>query len=333
MESHAFLTAKIKDLAARASRLAHVDHASVGIRPQDMPYAPSTAHFQAANRRLAKIDNDVRHQLKRLREKGDQAPLQVLLHQIALVEREIDRARRTFGLFFEVFSQRGSSFAPALAAHDAIAVSCYDAVRESSPGLLRGALLKPVSYMEHGFSPATMRRGVVLNRLLGEPNPFPLIRIPWDRESPWQAVFLHEVAHNLQADLGLWQENRRAVMQRALRSASEPILARLYGRWHKEIFADLAANLLGGPAAAWGMAAFLAHPATRVLSFQPRSAHPTTFLRVFLLAEMLQRMGFEGEAHRLRRVWQTLYGAQAPGRIPPWLVGSANRLIPHALHH
>ena len=70
-----------------------------------------------------------------------------------------------------------------------------------------GPLLKPVCYMEHGYSPATMRRGVALARLLGEPNPFPLIRIPWDRDQPWQAVFLHEVAHNVQSDLGIWQEN------------------------------------------------------------------------------------------------------------------------------
>jgi hypothetical protein len=69
-------------------------------------------------------------------------------------------------------------------------------------------MLKPLTYMEHGYSPATTRRGIALSRLLGEANPFPLIRIPWDRDNPWQAVFLHEVAHNLQADLGLWQENR-----------------------------------------------------------------------------------------------------------------------------
>jgi len=328
MPTHSFLQAKIMDLAARASRLAHIAPAWGGLRPQDMPFAPSAAHFRAANDRLAKIDGAVRRHLGALRRMGAQSPRQQVLHQIALVEREIDRSRRAFGLFFEVFSQRGSSFAPALAAHDAIAVSCYDSVRLSSPDLFRGPLLKPVSYMEHGFSPATMRRGVVLNRLLGEPNPFPLIRIPWDRESPWQAVFLHEVAHNLQADLGIWQENRRAVVQRALGSVGQPLLARIYGRWHKEIFADLAAILLGGPSAAWGMASFLAHPATRVLSFRPASAHPTAYLRVFLLAEMLQRMGFGGEATRLRRVWSDLYGSQAPGRIPPWLVGSAAGLIP-----
>ncbi len=39
-------------------------------------------------------------------------PPQRVLIDIALVEREVDRARRAFGMFFEVFSQRGSTYAP-----------------------------------------------------------------------------------------------------------------------------------------------------------------------------------------------------------------------------
>lgn len=35
-----------------------------------------------------------------------------VLIDIALVEREFDRAGRAFGLFFEIFSQRGTTFAP-----------------------------------------------------------------------------------------------------------------------------------------------------------------------------------------------------------------------------
>jgi hypothetical protein len=50
-----------------------------------------------------------------------------VLIDIALVEREIDRARRAFGLFFEIFSHRGTTFAPTLAAHDIIARDCASA--------------------------------------------------------------------------------------------------------------------------------------------------------------------------------------------------------------
>ena len=74
-----------------------------------------------------------------------------------------------------------------------------------------------------------------------------MIRIPWDRDNPWQAVFLHEVAHNLQADLGLWHENRISLQRRMTSEGQAPQAVSTYGRWHKEIFADLAALLLGGP--------------------------------------------------------------------------------------
>lgn len=328
MDARTFLKHKIITLAARAGRLAKVTPDMVGIRPQDLPYAPSQGHFAAANRRLLKIDREVVKRLHRVQQQWQSAPLDQVLMDIALVERELDRARRAFGLFFEMFGQRGSVFAPALDAYDVIAADCYTAIRQAAPRLFRGPMLKPLCYMEHGYSPATMRRGVVLSRLLGEPNPFPIIRIPWDRDNPWQAVFLHEVAHNLQADLGIWQENRQAVLTRVLKDTADAALTQTYGRWHKEIFADLAALLLGGTAAAWGMANFLANPATKALTYRPGGAHPTAYLRVFILAEMLRRMGFDRQAQQLRRVWQQLYHGANPRRLPTRLRQSADQLIP-----
>ena len=331
MDVRRFLQAKITGLSARLSRLARVDNAFVGLRPQDMPYAPSGEHFRAANARLARVEQRIRTRFAQLeKDRGRSAPQRVLI-DIALVERELDRARRLFGMFYEVFAQRGTAFGPSLAAHDAIAEDCYRAVREAAPRTFDGPLLKPVCYMEHGYSPATMRRGVALSRLLGEANPFPLIRIPWDRDQPWQSVFLHEVAHNLQADLGIWQENRQAVVRRVMGRAHDPMLASVYGRWHKEIFADLAAILLGCPAAAWGMADFLAHPQPRTMTFRPGGAHPTAYLRVYMLAEMMRRIGFAAEATRLLRVWQGLYRAQSGHRIPANLMTSAPRLIPEVV--
>src|SRR5262249_13721097 len=150
----------------------------------------------------------------------------------AAVERSVDRARRAFALFFDVFSQRGSSFAPALAACDAIAADCFWVVRESAPYLLPRPMLKPVTYLESSFSPATFRRGVLLRRLLGERNPFPLVRVPFERiESPWgMGVILHEIGHNLQADLGVWQETQRAVQRRVLQTTRHPWITRIWAR-------------------------------------------------------------------------------------------------------
>lgn len=324
----AVLRQKMATLGARARRLGRLTPEQVGIRPQDRPYAPSAAHFQAAKARLGSIDRQIAARLAFLHRHWDRGTPQQALLYMALVEREIDRARRAFGMFFEVFSQRGSAFAPALAAHDAIAADCYAAVHQAAPLVFRGPLLKPLTYMEHGYSPATTRRGIALSRLLGEPNPFPLIRIPWDRDNPWQAVFLHEVAHNLHADLGLWDENQGAVTRRFERTATDPQVAVIYRRWHKEIFADLAALLLGGPAAAWGMLDFLAHPAPKTMTYKPGGAHPTGYLRGLILAEMLARMGFPRESARLARVWTGLYRLGQGHRMPGALLSSAPLAVP-----
>jgi hypothetical protein len=335
-ELHSFLDAKIRSLAARARRLARLEPRSVGIRPQDLPYAPTPQHFEAANRRLAAIDGHVRTQLTTLA-RGLRQPnvdADELLRKAALVEREVDRARRAYGLFFDVFIQRGTTFAPALAACDAIATDCFQVVRQTAPGLIRGPLLKPVTYLEHSFSPATFRRGVMLRRLLGEQNPFPLVRVPYERiESPWgMGVVLHEIGHNLQADLGVWQETQQSLQRRVWQVSRNAWLTRIWTRWHKEIFADLIAILLGGPASARSMKDFLAYPASRVLTFRPLSVHPTPYLRMFIQAEMLRRMGFASDARRIQRIWGTLYSRHVPrGRVPPQLIATATRVIPHVV--
>jgi hypothetical protein len=322
-----FLGTKVTALVARSGRLSQLTPSRVGLRPQDKPYAPTGAHFRAANHRLRKIRAAIDRRRGLMEQSWRGARPQHALVYMAMLEREVDRARRTFGLFFEIFSQRGSDFAPALAAHDVIAADCYTAIREADPFVLDRPLLKPVCYMEHGASPSTNRRGVQLNRLLGESNPFPVIRIPWDRDNPWQAVFLHEVAHNLQADLGIWNENRDAVAKR-LAGMSNPLATTVYRRWHKEIFADLAALLLGGTAAAWGMLEFLAHPDSRALTYRPGGAHPTGYFRGLLLAEMLRRMGFATEGARVRKVWTGLYNPARGHRLPGHLLNTAGTIIP-----
>jgi hypothetical protein len=327
-DARRFLGLKARGLESRTRMLRRLTPSTIGLRSGDMPFAPSTAHFRSANRRLADIDRSVRVRLAQLRNIGPEASSEDHLLALGMVERELDRARRAFGLFFEVFAQRGTVFARALAAHDAIARDCYDAVRRAAPRLFPGPLLAPVTYMEHGYSPATMRRGVTLARLLGERNPFPLTRIPYDRDQPWQAVFLHEVAHNLQADLGLWVENRNAVIHRLAESGASDLASSIFGRWHKEIFADLAALLLGGPAVAWGMAVFLAHSADKVMTYRPGGPHPTGYLRVNLLANMLHRMGFAEDGARLGAVWNELYDTRRGHRIPRALLREAPRVLP-----
>ncbi|WP_143526210.1 hypothetical protein [Roseivivax lentus] len=325
--AHRFLDVKSDALLNRSARLSSLSPARAGLRRVDKPFSPAAAYFHAANRRLAAIDKAVARRIKAL-QAGSKSDLRCRLLQLALVEREVDRARRAFGLFFEVFAQRGTAFAPSLAAHDAIARDCYRAVLHDEAGILQLPILMPITYMEHGYSPATMRRGVTLKRLLGEKNPFPLIRVPWDRDRPWQATFLHEVAHNLQADLGVWDETKQAVIRRLGGTGLSPRLQTIWARWHKEIFADLVAILLGGPTAAYGLAEFLAHPPAKVTIFKDGAVHPVGYIRVLILAEMLRRMGFLGDAARLDKIWRKLYSAKAASRLPDDLHASTRKIVP-----
>lgn len=327
-----FLAAKVRALTARSRRLAHLGPSAVGIRPQDAPFAPSPNHFRLVNRRLKQLDGEVAAAVGSLRQVSDDpttAPEHVLA-TCAVVERQIDRSRRAYGLYYDVFSQRGTRFARPLAACDAIAADCYAVVREALPGVLPADAVEPLTYLEHSQSPATFRRGVMLKRLLGEANPFPLLRVPYDRvESPWgMGVLLHEIGHNLQSDLGIWEPTRLAVLRRVLEATRDPWLARVWARWHKEIFADLAGLLLGGPQAAWAMKDFLAYPAPRVLSFRALGVHPVPYIRAFIMAEMLRRMDLPEEATRIEAVWRRLYDPYVPGRVPPPLLDTAAAIIP-----
>lgn len=326
-----FLAAKVRALSARSRRLVALTPSNVGLRAKDRPFARLETHFTAANQRLAAINRDVRKRLTFLRRHGQGTAPQRLLIAAALVEKEVDRARRAFDLFFDLFSQRGTAFAPVLAAHDAIAADCYGAVRQAAPNILKAGLIQPLTYLEQGYSPATMRRGIALQRLLGEPNPFPIIRIPWDRDNPWQAVFLHEVGHVLHQDMGLWRENRTAVTRRVLGCCSDPHVASVYRRWHKEIFADAASVLLGGPASAWGGMTFLAHPAPKTMTYRPGGVHPTGYFRGFILSELLRQMGFPEIARRARSVWAGLYRPERGHRIPARLMAGAHRIIPQVV--
>jgi hypothetical protein len=322
-----FLRLKAASLRARARQIIRLTPQTVGLRPRDLPYAPSAAHFRAAHKQLAAIERTIHRRLA-IADRQAVPTYEDRLLSMAMIEREIDRARRAFGLFFEIFAQRGTVYAPALAAHDVIGIDCYHAVMQGLPGVFQGPLLAPVTYMEHGYSPATVRRGISLTRLLGDSLPFPIIRIPWDRDKPWQPVFLHEVSHNLQADLRIWEDVRHDVVRRLTEGQFQPAAIATFARWHKEIFADLAALLLGGPAAAFGMAEFMAHPSDKVMTYRPGGAHPTGYFRLLIQVEMLRRMGFQRDGDTLNEVWRTLYDPSRGARIPAWLTKAAPRAIP-----
>lgn len=216
---------------------------------------------------------------------------------------------KVWQFYRDIFEQRTTRFAPRLLACDRIALDCYQYVWV---GLGRARPIPspaPFAYMESGSGPATFRREVRLARLGRLPNPFPLVKLPYHRlVAPWTlGAVPHEVGHNLQADLGLWQAIPRRFAELLRRDDLPPAVVRTWVRWHKEIFADLIGVLLIGPAFVHSLMDVVGKSPAAVVSFSPAAVHPVPFLRTLLALELLARTGFQPEAAALRQAWLSLY--------------------------
>ncbi len=186
--------------------------------------------------------------------------------------------------------------------------------------------------METGFTPATFRRGVPLTRLGRRANPFPVVQLPYHRlVNPWTlGAIQHEVSHNLQNDLGLWQEVPRRIQHRLRQAGMGPMVSSTWTRWHKEIWADLCGLLLGGPAIVASLLDVLARTPATTQRFNPAGVHPTPYLRTFINLELMRRMGFPAEADAFRRLWVRLYPSPHRSNIPKSMLETfplANRLV------
>ena len=144
---------------------------------------------------------------------------------------------------------------------------------------------------------------------------------------------LHEVSHNLQSDLGLNKAVPVALGRRLLEEDCPPAVVQTWVRWNREIFADLSALLLGGPAVVGSLLDVVGRSPRAVVAYNPRGPHPTPWFRVYLSTELLRRMGFAEEAERYEALWSKIYpdpragtlpqgpgGLRSPGPIPPsWM--------------
>jgi hypothetical protein len=226
--------------------------------------------------------------------------------------------------YFDIFNQRQSRFAPLLLACDRIALDCYQVVYT---GLGRARSIpspRPFAYMQPEQAPATYRRGVRISRLGRRQNPFPLIKLPYHRlMNPWTlGAVPHEVSHNLQADLGLWTPMPRAIYARLRRHGVPAGTARVWARWHKEMFADVLGCLLIGPTFVLSLMDVVGHPVVQAGLFNPVGVHPTPYLRVLINLEVIRRIGFEEEAAAYSAAWRSLYPPTIRRLIPAGLLSS-----------
>jgi hypothetical protein len=296
------------------------------------PTAPSEGHIEAVNRLIDKfrtrlIENarwvDAAAQTARQEPTSDR--LRLLLERKQKVSDQVLYLEGIWDFYFDMFVQRLSAFGERLRAIDRIAVGCYEKVYVGL-GIARPMpSLLPFSYADSGFSPYTIRRDVPMQKLRHNPNLFPLIVIPQHRlDNVWAlSSVLHEVSHNLQADLGLWEVIPVQLYQRLTTEGNiPPAVAQIWAHWHKEMMADMFALVLGGPAAIESLMDVVARSPASTVQFSPMSAHPTPYLRVLINLILLKRLGFEKMASDLARIWRRLYPSMTVSDIPPSFMNS-----------
>jgi hypothetical protein len=290
------------------------------------PAAPSESHIDAVNRFL----DSLRAQLiesARWVEAAAQAArrepigprLQVLLERKQKVGGRVLYVEGIWDFYFDLFVQRLSSFGERLRAVDRIGANCYEDIYVGLGTAQPTPALLPFSYANSGFGPATYRRGVPMKRLRFQPNLFPLITIPQHRlDNVWAlSSVLHEVSHNLQADLGLWDVMPGLIHRRLTTEGNLPDeIGQVWARWHKEMMADMFALLLGGPAAVESLMDVVGRAPASTVKFSPMGVHPTPYLRVLISLALLRRLGFEHMASDLQRVWCRMYPRLGPDDIP-----------------
>jgi hypothetical protein len=307
-------------------------------RPEEFgtsPSSPFPAHVEAANKLIDRLRQGLLQATDGLAEAATtshsaphQGNLEQMLRQKDVALQRIKQIEKIWAFYLELFGQRQSPFGESLHATDRIALDCYQV---AYTGLGRPRSIPspaPYTYMETGFTPATFRRGIRLSRIGKQFNPFPIVSLPYHRLlNPWTlGAVHHEVSHNLQSDLGLWNVVPKKIQARLQRSGFSPDTARTWARWHKETWADLAGLLLGGPAIVTSLLDVLGRSSPSTVGYHPASVHPTPYLRAQINFELLRRMGFEGEAEQLDQMWRRLYPHPQTG-LPQALLESAPRAM------
>ena len=291
------------------------------------PDSPSRSHLEAVNKLIAAARGRLEVQERRLAEKarvlvtGSDTDRGLLLQFKERGETLARDTEQVWEFYLNLFSQRTGPFATWLGGLDRIALDCYQAVYLGLGKARSIPSPSPLTYMETGFGPATFRRGVSLGKLGRRPNPFPLVKVPYHRLlNPWSlGAVPHEVAHNLQSDLGLWEVMPRRIAKTFAARGLPERVSEVWQRWHKETYADLAGALLIGPAYVGSLMDVVGRSREATAAWNDEAVHPTPIIRAPLNIRLIERMGFTGDAAAFRAAWQALYPASAWRAVPSWM--------------
>lgn len=289
--------------------------------------SPSPAHIEAVNNLMMKLQHRLLRQIHGLQVESENEQLSNMLMHKTRIGTMTKAVEQVWNYYFELFGQRQTRFAKWLLATDRIARDCYQAIYSHLDIPQSIPSPPPFSYMETTRTPSTFRRGIKFSRIGRNLNPFPIVQLPYHRLSnPWTlGAVHHEVAHNLQSDLRLWGIVPRRIHRRLTSHGLPPDVAHIWAHWHKEIWADLAGLLLGGPATVTSLIDVLARSKRPTMYFHERGVHPIPFFRLLINTKLLHRMGFTRDAERYEGLWHRLYPDAENSRIPPQLLSSFNQ--------
>jgi hypothetical protein len=299
------------------------------------PSAPSEAHVEAANKfidrykdKLVDVARSVEAAVAIARREPSAQRLQLVLERKDAVANRVLYVEGIWDFYFDLFVQRMSAFAERLRAVDRIAANCYEDLYVGMGAAQPTPRLLPFTYAQSGFGPLTYRRGVPIMKLRRQANPFPLVVIPQHRLANVWALssVLHEVSHNLQADVGLWERIPRELFARLTGEGGLPeSVATVWARWHKEVMADMLALVFGGPGAVESLMDVVGRSRDNTVRFSPLAVHPTPYLRTFINTLLLRRLGLGKLADEIDAAWRALYPQVSDAEIPRAIRSSFRR--------
>lgn len=289
------------------------------------PTAPRAPNVQAVNKLLDEVSTLQSTAIDRLERAGravlerpSRPRLGAFMRVKDAVRTRTQLTEKIWLFYHNLFDQRTGPFADKLLAIDRIALDCYQACYMGLGAARSIPTPPPMAYVEAGYGPATYRRGVRMTKLGRRANPFPLVKLPNHRlVNPWSlGAVPHEIGHNLQNDLKLWDVAPKLIRARLVAAGVPTAAVRIWMRWHKEIYADLIGVLLIGPAYVSSLFDIVGKSPRRVAAFSPSGVHPTSYLRPMINTELMRRIGFEKRADAFDRDWRCLYPRDIADRLP-----------------
>jgi hypothetical protein len=257
-----------------------------------------------------------------------------ILAECQKLQAEMLEVHRLWDYFRSKLSLRYVSwFNRYLAAADEFAWACYEppqrAAKAEDTVSLRGM---PLVFLSGGFSPFTYTRRTAFEveevpEARHSPQflrfvralPIPVIGVPWYQVShlPDAPIIAHEVAHDVEQDYGL-TTTIKAHLEPAL-AGMDPDRQYAWKTWLGEVWADLYAVLVAGPAFVSAMADLLVTDpvqiATGARAPSPWDEHPPASLRVRLMTLALTKTGFSTHGTEYWNEWCTSFEAEATDSV------------------